>query len=87
MNGNSPDKDGSSFGAVENFTRNFSSMKSKSVEASLTEVEGDETKLIAGKTNKSSSLMSQWAPPTIYSVKKKKLFSVSKVMVKDENQG
>ena len=69
MDGNPPCKDGSSFGAIAKFTRTFSSMKSKSVAASLTDVEGDETKLITGKTNKSSSLRSHWALPTIYSAK------------------
>lgn len=60
----------SSFGVINKFTESFSNMESKSIATCLTDLEGDDTRLMTGKTNKSSSFTPHAVPAPTNSAKR-----------------
>lgn len=64
-----PSSSNSSFVVSNSFTNKFSNMESNSVAAPLMDFEGDDMRLIAGKTNKSSSFVTSDVSLLAYSEK------------------
>lgn len=67
-------------GAIKTVTKSFSNMASKSVAAPLTYLEGDDSRLMTGNMNKSSSLRTHAVLSTTYSTRANKILYKQKAV-------